>query len=117
MIGSCCSSTTGRATAARKSPGATLSATARVRYLEHPGHVNRGLGASRNLGIRGAGEWIAFLDGDDVWLPERLERSLHSPARSGGGLVYGKTDTGGAGMPEHPQVTVYSRITSARTAP
>src|SRR3954451_25115181 len=25
---------------------------ARVRYLEHPGHMNRGTSASRNLGIR-----------------------------------------------------------------
>ena len=50
---------------------------ARVRYLQHPGHVNRGQGAARNLGVRAAqGEWVAFLDGDDVWLPERLERSV-----------------------------------------
>jgi glycosyltransferase involved in cell wall biosynthesis len=46
-----------------------------IRYLEHPGHQNRGMSASRNLGIRhAAGEYLAFLDADDVYLPAKLER-------------------------------------------
>ena len=49
----------------------------KVRYFEHDGHKNHGMSASRNLGIRNAvGEYIAFLDADDVWLPEKLERQV-----------------------------------------
>ena len=49
----------------------------RVRYVEHPGHSNLGPSAARNAGIAASrGEFIAFLDGDDVWLPERLARAV-----------------------------------------
>ena len=49
----------------------------KIRYLEHPGHVNRGMSATRNLGIRNAhGEFIAFIDADDVWLPCKLANHL-----------------------------------------
>jgi glycosyltransferase involved in cell wall biosynthesis/SAM-dependent methyltransferase len=49
----------------------------RVRYLEHAGHGNRGMSASRNLGLEHArGEYLALLDADDVWLPRKLERQV-----------------------------------------
>jgi glycosyltransferase involved in cell wall biosynthesis len=49
----------------------------RVRYVEHAGHANLGLPASRNVGIRLArGPYVALLDADDVWLPEKLERQV-----------------------------------------
>ncbi len=45
----------------------------RVIYMEHEGHVNKGMPASRNLGLAHArGEYLALLDADDVWEPERL---------------------------------------------
>ena len=65
----------------------------RVRYLEHPGHENRGMSASRNLGLaRAHGEYVAFLDADDVWLPRKLEQQLRIMREHPEvGLVYGRT--------------------------
>jgi glycosyltransferase involved in cell wall biosynthesis len=49
----------------------------RIRYLEHDGHANRGMSATRNLGIRNAkGEFISWLDADDVWLTHKLQSQV-----------------------------------------
>ena len=72
---------------------AAAADAARVRYLQHPGHANRGMSASRNLGLASArGEWIAFLDADDVWRPGKLEEQLACfDAEPRIGMVYGRT--------------------------
>ena len=46
----------------------------RTRVIQRP---NGGAGAARNTGVHAAsGEWIAFLDSDDVWLPRKTEIQL-----------------------------------------
>ena len=38
---------------------------------------NQGVSSARNLGLRHAqGSWIAFLDSDDTWLPEKIQRQI-----------------------------------------
>ena len=67
---------------------------ARVRYLEFPAHENRGVSAARNLGISAAqGEFLAFLDADDVWREDRLKSSVELFERyPEAGMVYGKSE-------------------------
>lgn len=65
----------------------------RIRCLEHDGHVNRGMSASRNLGIAHArGKYIGFVDADDIWLPCKLEQQVEILERSpAAAMVYGRT--------------------------
>jgi glycosyltransferase involved in cell wall biosynthesis len=69
---------------------ADLAADPRVRLLRH--QTNRGAGATRDSGVAASrGDWIAFLDSDDVWLPgtlgPRLELAEHEFAASGNPMV------------------------------
>lgn len=46
----------------------------RVQLYQHPDKGNHGAGATRNLGIEKAtGDFIAFLDADDYYLPNRFD--------------------------------------------
>lgn len=62
-------------------------------YLEHENHQNRGMSATRNLGIQSAkGEYIAFLDGDDVYLPDKLAQQVDiMQSQPTAAMVYGHT--------------------------
>lgn len=62
-------------------------------YLQHPNHENRGKSTSRNLGIEKAkGKYIALLDADDIFLPEKLENQVNIlEAQPETVMVYGPT--------------------------
>ncbi|AJE03473.1 glycosyltransferase [Geobacter pickeringii] len=62
----------------------------RIRLLEHPGRVNRGQSAAINLGLRHAtGEYIAILDSDDLFAPEKIEKQMRFlECHQDVGLVY-----------------------------
>ena len=47
----------------------------RIKYYRN--EKNSGAAVSRNYALREAkGKWIAFLDSDDLWMPEKLERQI-----------------------------------------
>ena len=50
---------------------------------------NIGVAEARNRGVKAAkAEWIAFLDSDDLWEPDKLSRELAVAKRTGAALVY-----------------------------
>ncbi len=77
-----------------------LAAAGRIRYFEQ---ANAGQAAARNRGIAEAkGEFIAFLDDDDLWPPDKLEWQVREmEAHPEAALVYGIMETFGS----PPQVT------------
>jgi glycosyltransferase involved in cell wall biosynthesis len=66
----------------------------RIRVIRHPNNANLGASATRNAGIRVArGPLIAFLDGDDVWLPTKLAAQVALLAEHPDvGMLYGETE-------------------------
>jgi glycosyltransferase involved in cell wall biosynthesis len=59
----------------------------RLKVVTHG--TSRGVAAARNAGIeRADGEWLAFLDDDDVWSPHKLRRQLDIAGAQGALFAY-----------------------------
>ncbi len=85
-------STDGSAEAIRSRYGSRVSLTQQD---------NAGVSAARNHGIHEAhGEWIAFLDSDDIWLPTKIERQLEAVAALGDEFGLCFTDCTFGGSPD-----------------
>lgn len=59
----------------------------RIKYFKN--EINSGAAVSRNKAFeKVTGKWIAFLDSDDLWLPEKLEKQLHFMKENGYKFTY-----------------------------
>ena len=59
----------------------------RLRVIRRTG--GQGVGAARNAGVGAArGEWLAFLDDDDLWAPTKLRRQLEAARAAGATFAY-----------------------------
>jgi glycosyltransferase involved in cell wall biosynthesis len=63
----------------------------RIKYFYAEVHTN--LGKARSLAIeKSSGEWIGFLDTDDIWLQDKLEEQVHLViSKDSSVMVYGGT--------------------------
>jgi len=80
----------------------SYTADARVKHIEH--RDNRGIAAARNTGIRNAsGDYIAFLDQDDLWVRNKIEKQVSAiEGDESIGLIYTAMETrrlGGTRLP------------------
>ena len=64
-----------------------LKGDERIKYVKN--ECNSGAAVSRNKALRMAqGKWIAFLDSDDLWMPDKLERQLAFMVENGYAFSY-----------------------------
>lgn len=84
-----------------KSPVAAIQQLGDPRITVERLCPNRGAAIARNHGTRRArGRFISYIDSDDVWYPEKLERQLQFIAETGAAFVYTRYDL----MDEHGRI-------------
>ena len=85
----------------------------RIRYYRN--ETNLGAALTRNRALREAkGRWIAFLDSDDLWQPEKLERQIAFMEQNGYAFSYTKySEIDPDGAPLGVNVTGPRKITKA----
>lgn len=80
VIGDACTDDTEDVVAAFRDP--------RIRFHQLPRNVGEQSGPNNEGASRARGELLAYLNHDDLWLPDHLERLVPALARSGAGLMF-----------------------------
>lgn len=85
----------------------------RIKYIKN--ETNSGAAASRNRALREAkGRWIAFLDSDDLWHPQKLEKQIAFMKQNGYAFSYTSySEIDENSNPKGIQVAGPKRITKA----
>ncbi len=83
----------------------------KIRYIRH--ERNKGAAGTRNTGLKEAnGRYIAFLDADDIWYPEKLSVEMQFMEKHDAGLVYSAYEFGDEnGVPNGRMVRVPKTLT------
>lgn len=81
--------------------------------------VNKGVSKTRNLGIdKAKGNWIAFLDSDDIWEKTKLQKQIDFYKKTGSGFIFTGAkyiDENGQlykGVFEIPEIVSYKNLLS-----
>ncbi|MCL4294661.1 MAG: glycosyltransferase [Anaerolineae bacterium] len=95
-------------------------AAANTKWFRYYRQVNQGQAVARNNGAELAkGEYLAFLDADDIWLPEKLEKQV-LVVQKNPGIAFTFTDGYRITATEHPEQLARStqpRLSSLYTCP